>query len=202
MPEGLEGHDTRGIFDIEWTTKVAAGPYISEFEDAGGTYYRAPPGGLYFAMTNNSPVDPTTYDGGIWVPRDHATPPVFYTYYSTANAVVAPLPTGASCANAVLVPSPQGTGADTVAFATGGAIGGAAGGAIGRGIAHSASMSYGQAAGAGAAGGAIGGLIVAALINMDVGKIFYRPMPNDPAFIQKLTQLTKEAKPIPSAQGN
>lgn len=206
VPVGVVAHEVKGLLNFKWTTQLAPGPYIAEREDAQGTFYRAPPGGVeVFAdeYVDKQPAGmiPRFYDGGIWLPRDAAAPAKFYTYFSTADAVVKPAPPDASCDVAVLVPDPQAQGVSSVAFATGGAIGGATGAVVGRSMNHHSSLSYGQAAGAGLVGGAIGGLIVASLINMDIGKINLMPLSKDPAFQTMLDQFkgsVVQLKPAPA----
>lgn len=203
IPKGVEAHETKGLLNYQWTTRLVPGPYIAEREDAEGIYYRAPSGGIYIGrddIADQPPVPfmPRNLEGGIWVPSVPGKFPHLYTYFSTQEANIIPLPENAGCSNAVVVRDPQSKGVSTVAFATGGALGGATGGLIGRAITPNSSMSYGRAAGAGAAGGAIGGLIVAGLINMDVGKIFHHPLSTDLKFVATLEGLARKATPIPA----
>lgn len=210
VPAGVVAHEVKGLLDVKWTTQLAPGPYIAEREDAQGTFYRAPPGGVEvfaaeFADKQPAGLIPRFYDGGIWLPRDLAAPAKFYTYFSTADAVVKPALPDATCDVAVLVPDPQAQGVSVVSFATGGAIGGGTGAVVGRSMNNQSSLSYGQAAGAGVVGGAIGGLIVASLINMDVGKINLMPLTKDPAFQAMLDQfkgsvVQLKPAPVPAAQ--
>lgn len=203
VPKGVEAHESKGLLNIKWTTRLAPGPYISEREDTEGTYYRAPPAGLYIGRDDLAdeppqPLMPRLFDGGIWIPRAPGKPPHLYTYFSTQEATAAPVPENASCANAVSVPDPHSQGVSTVAFVVGGAAGGAAGGAIARAVSQNSTMSYGQAAGAGAVGGAIGGAIVAGLINMDVGKIIHHAPATDPKFHSALEEFGRNVTPIPA----
>lgn len=194
VPDGVEARELKGLLDYKWTTRLAGGPYIAEWEDSEGTYFRAPPGGIYIGRDDLAdkppiPLMPRHFDGGIWIPRQAAKPVNVYTYFSTEEAHVAPAPAGARCDTAVLLPASQAKGVSKVAFSTGGAIGGAAGGVVGRSMSSNSSLTYGQAAGIGAAGGAIGGFIVASLINMDVGKIYVQPQSKDPQFLTALERL-------------
>lgn len=212
VPQGVEAHEVKGLLNFKWTTRLASGPYIAEREDAGGTFYRAPPGGVYIGRDDIAdqppiPLLPRQFDGGIWLPHDPKAPSRIYTYFSTEEAVVVPVPSGAACDVAMLVPDPQAKGVSVVAFATGGAIGGAAGAVVGRSVNSQSNMSYGQAAGAGVAGGLIGGVIIASLINMDVGKINLMPLNKDPVFQAALDQLRGSVvqlkpapAPVPAAQ--
>lgn len=205
VPQGVEAHEVKGLLNFKWTTRLASGPYIAERENAEGTFYRAPPGGVYIGrddIADQAPIPllPRQFDGGIWLPRDPKAPSRIYTYFSTQEAEIVPVPSGATCDVAVLVPDPQAKGVSVVAFATGGAIGGAAGAVVGRSMNSHSGMSYGQAAGAGVAGGLIGGAIIASLINLDVGKINLMPLNKDPAFQSTLDQLRGSVVPLKPAQ--
>lgn len=157
----------------QWITRFEKGPYWSEKVDTNGTYYRAPPGGISVTDENGSafPGQPTTSDGGFYVPNKENELVKLYAYFSTKPAPVQPYPNGTTCSTLGYVRDPSTSKVDLVSFAVGGAIGGATGGLIARGVSGSGSMSYGQAAGVGAAGGLIGGVIIAAMINSDVGMI-------------------------------
>jgi hypothetical protein len=202
VPQEVELFELRGLLDYRWVTRLAQGPYVAERESAEGTYYRAPPGGIYIALADVPraappvPLMPRVFDGGIWVPKTPGTPAHLYTYFSTQDAAVAPLPEAASCQTARAVQDPDAKGVSAIAFATGGLIGGTAGGVAGRAVSSNSSMSYGQAAGAGAVGGALGGLIVAGLINMDVGKIVHHPITKDAKFQATLQELSAKVVPV------
>lgn len=205
VPEGVEAHEIKGPLKKHWTTKLVPGPYISEREDADGTYYRAPPGGIYSVLDEiadkpTPPLMPRIFDGGIWVPRTSGKTPHLYIYYSTQDATIIPLPDSSNCSSAVSVPDPESMGVNTVAFVTGGALGGATGGATARATVPNASVSYGQATGGGAIAGAVSGLIVAGLINMDVGKITHLSLSTDPKFVAALEELALKVVPIPAIQ--
>src|SRR6185312_570265 len=191
IPPRLEAHEIRGLLKFHWTTRIQPGPYVAEREDANGTYYRAPPGGIQILQdgTESKPANQFThmdYDGGIWVPRDPSLPPRLYTYFSTQSAAVVRVPDGATCAAATFTEDPQTKGVSLGTFAAAGALGGATGAIVTRTTVHNSSMSYGQATGVGAAGGLLGGLIVAAIINNGVGKIVSQPLPKDPKFVATL----------------
>lgn len=202
---GTEAHETRGLFGLKVTTRLTPGPYFAERQDAEGTYYRAPSGGIYIGADEsadkpNKSLVPRIMDGGVWLPRVPGKPPHLYTFFSTSDSTIVPLPDNASCATAMSIPDPQSQGVDAVAFATGGAVGGAAGGVIARSTSPGKAMSYGQAAGTGLVGGALGGLLVAGLINMDIGKITHHPLSSDPTFQTALEKLTPAVTAVPAAQ--
>lgn len=201
VPSGIVSHDERGLLNIKWTTRLQAGPYIAELEDAEGIYYRAPAGGIYMVMDDladkpHVEFNPKNHDGGIWVSRNSAITPRVYIYNSTDEATVIPAPEDANCNKAVFVRDPVSKGVSVVEFGAGGAVGGAIGGVIGHSVTNNSSISYGQAAGVGVASGAIAGVIIATIINMDIGKIFIQPSSTNAAFIKELDNLAKAAVPI------
>lgn len=166
----------RGLFKIEWETRLERGAYISEKEDANGTYYRAPPGGIYEGRVDMKGRKPgvgtyMTYDGGIFIPHDANAAPSLYKYFSTASAPVEVPPESMNCATMTYVRDPNTRKISVVSMAAATGIGAAAGSVIGTSFRSAPHMSYGQAAGVGLVGGAIGGLIVAAIINSEVGEI-------------------------------
>jgi hypothetical protein len=90
LPTPISYSAQRGLANITWVTRLERGPYVSEYEDAGGTYFRAPPGGLSGARPDlmDKPAGMLThmnYDGGIWIPRDPTVPPHRYVYFSTES---------------------------------------------------------------------------------------------------------------------
>ena len=191
--------EERGLLKITWVTRLERGPYVAEREDAAGTFFRAPPGGVSFARPDslNKPASVLTHgthDGGIWIPRDPTVPPHLYTYFSTEAAKPVIPPPEANCSNVGVVRDPKTRGVSVVAYGVGGAAGGAMGGVMARSSATG--MSYGQAAGVGAAGGLIGGVIVAALINMDVGKITQGPPEKDAGFVAAIRAAAARAMPL------
>ncbi|MFB4368359.1 MULTISPECIES: hypothetical protein [unclassified Pseudomonas] len=193
LKEPLVLTDHYGPFDMQWTTKFEKGPYWSEKIDPNGTYYRAPPGGI--SVTDESggafPGQPTTSDGGFYIPNKENEPVKLYAYFSTEPAPVQPYPTGTDCTTLGYVSDPSTSKVDIVSFAVGGAIGGATGGLIARGVSSSGNMSYGQAAGAGAAGGLIGGIIIASIINSGIGKmVLLQPPIKSTQYLEKFTKLS------------
>jgi hypothetical protein len=206
IPPGTEAHESRGLQNAAWTTRLSPGPYIAEYGDAEGMFYRAPPGGIYVGRDDmadrpSNLLTHMTYDGGIWVPHDGAVAPHLYIYFSTKSAEMIPLPAEASCSNAVLIRGVDAKGVSVVAFTGAGAIGGTAGGLIGRSINHSSPYGYGQAAGVGLAAGAIGGLIISELIDMDVGKIVHQPVSTDPKFVRAIADAAQNPVSVPRDEG-
>jgi hypothetical protein len=190
-----DAHVVSGLYG-HWTIKLASGPYWSEKTDGKGTYYRAPPGGVSVVGANGggAPGQPTTMDGGFYVPDNVNEPISLYRYFSIE---VAPSydASGLECSSIGYAREPATARISLVPFAAGAAAGGASGGLIGRSATTSSGMSYGQAAGLGAAGGLIGGVIVAAIINADVGKIVpVQPPVNDAQFLAKLRTLAATSK--------
>lgn len=203
VPSGIEAHETKGLLSIPYTTRLTAGPYVSELEDDEGTYYRAPPGGIYFSHSDPPPgySIPNTYDGGIWVSRKGDKPAQLYWYYSGQNAIVKPLPNGASCATAMVSRNMANAGIPAVVFAeqntqANEAVAGVVANVTTLGTPPIAQLSLMQGAIAGGVGAGIASGIVVALISMDVGKIVYPSLPNDPVFVSHLGQLAREAKPV------
>lgn len=193
LSQRLESVGEYGLFKVDWEMYLERGPYLSEKEDTEGTYYRAPPGGIYVGQPDlrDRPASVAThmnYDGGFFIPRDPSKPPRLYNYYSPLSAPVVIPPEGANCSNAGYIPDPSGEKVSVMGFMFGGALGGAAG----RAAVGSSGVSYGQAA----AGGAIAGAITAALINMDVGKIVPGIEIKDQSFLAKLRELHSQAVPL------
>lgn len=203
VPPGIEAHETKGLLNIPYTTRLTAGPYVSELEDDEGTYYRAPPGGIYFSHSDPPPgySIPNTYDGGIWVSRKGDKPAQLYWYHSGQNAIVKPLPNGASCARAIVSRNAANAGIPVVVFAeqnaqANEAVANVVTNVTTLGTPPIAQLSPMQGAIAGGVGAGIAGGIVSALISMDVGKIVHPSLPNDPVFVNHLGQLAREAKPV------
>jgi len=172
-----------GLVDAVWTARLERGPYISEKEDASGTYFRAPQGGISVARLDlvDKSTDPgvhQTHDGGFWLPHNPQIKPRTYQYFSMQEVPPIVPPKDASCSTSAYVTDPDSSGASVLSLATGGAIGGA----VGRSMAPNSAMSYGQSA----AGGAIGGIVVAQIINMDVGKIILGRDIENEKFIEQL----------------
>jgi hypothetical protein len=111
LPAALSGIETKGLFKVESETRLERGPYISEGEDADGTYFRAPAGGVYLGPPKNKPANGAwqlNRDGGIFVPRDPSAPPQLYSYVAengVSAATVVPPPT-ADCSNTRFVRDP------------------------------------------------------------------------------------------------
>jgi hypothetical protein len=200
-----------GMLHVPWTTTLVNGPYVSVKVDKGGTYYRAPPGGLSFIGAPGSqyhgaspPGMPQHMDGGFYIPNDPGKPPRIYRYFAVADVPADPEYQAADCSGVRYEKAVSGVKLSLVPFAAGGAAGGAVGGMVGRSIAKGSNVSYGQAAGAGAAGGLIGGLIVGAIINSGVGEMDFSPFEiRDAQFrdeLQRLVALRVPLKEIPQAQ--
>ncbi|AJE97256.1 hypothetical protein [Pandoraea apista] len=205
VPTGVESHTTHGLFSSHWTTRLAPGAYVSEREDAKGTYYRGP----YEAITTsvegvNRP--PTATDGGIWVPRDDRQFPVVYEYFAWKDPQTAP-PKGAHCADATIVLAPGTASAGRIIFSANEIAGRDTNGVlttqpadaaleVGLQAGTNGALTGGQVTGAGIAGGVVGGIIIGALIQMDVGKITHAPYRSDDNLASTLMDLRHSAKPI------
>jgi hypothetical protein len=104
LPVALSEIETKGLFKVESETRLERGPYISEGEDAEGTYFRAPAGGVYLGPPKDKPAKGAwqlNRDGGIFVPHDPTLPPQLYSYVTEngiSAATVVPPPT-ADCSN-------------------------------------------------------------------------------------------------------
>ena len=111
LPAALSGIETKGLFKVESETRLERGPYISEGEDAEGTYFRAPAGGVYLGPPKDKPAKGAwqlNRDGGIFVPRDPSAPPQLYSYVTDngiSAATVVP-PATADCSNTRYVRDP------------------------------------------------------------------------------------------------
>jgi hypothetical protein len=111
LPAALSGIETKGLFKVESETRLERGPYISEGEDAEGTYFRAPAGGVYLGPPKDKPAKGAwqlNRDGGIFVPHDPSVPPQLYSYVTDNGisvATVVPPPT-ADCSNTRFVRDP------------------------------------------------------------------------------------------------
>ena len=64
--------------------RLERGPYLAEKQDSQGTYYRAPPGGIFVSNSDSGPSHGMAYDGGFYVPRNGTRPVMIYYYYSEA----------------------------------------------------------------------------------------------------------------------
>jgi hypothetical protein len=111
LPAALSGIETKGLFKVESETRLERGPYISEGEDAEGTYFRAPAGGVYLGPPKDKPAKGAwqlNRDGGIFVSRDPSVPPQLYSYVTDngiSAATVVP-PATADCSNTKFVRDP------------------------------------------------------------------------------------------------
>lgn len=111
LPAPLSGIETKGLFKVESETRLERGPYISEGEDAEGTYFRAPAGGVYLGPPKDKPAKGAwqlNRDGGIFVPHDLSAPPQLYSYVidnGISAATVVP-PVTADCSNTRFVRDP------------------------------------------------------------------------------------------------
>ena len=181
-----------GISDgVHYELMLEKGPYIAEKEDANGTYYRAPPGALsrgpYMAWGQGGYHD---NPGGFWVPHNHDESPRIYLYRieAASPAIQNPVDYG-DCSSYSYAEDPKTKGIDLVSLSVGGALGGA----TARMAAPGSRISYGQAA----VGSAAGMLIVGAIINADVGKIYFDVVPlsqgTGPQFATKLKELADQA---------
>jgi hypothetical protein len=195
LPEALMATDLAGILKLVTETRLERGPYVSEKEDAQGTYYRAPQGGLsQYQPGGNFTGKRFTMDGGFFIPKDPQKLPSLYVYTSMSDSTPVVPPEGASCANVSVTKDPVTQKLSIGLMAAAGGLGGAAGRAA---VPHSG-ISYGQAA----AGGAIAGALVAYLVNQDLGKIAPITLVKDPVMLGKLRELSTQAVPVATVQGS
>ena len=103
-------------------------------------------------------------------PRRSRKKTSLYNCFTTEAVPPVVPPAGSSCTNVEVARNPKTQGVDTVAHGV-----------------------------AGAAGGAIGGVLVAALINMDVGKIVQRPPDHNAEFVRTILAAAAHAAPLPQA---
>jgi hypothetical protein len=189
LPAALSGIETKGLFKVESETRLERGPYIAEHDDAEGTYFRAPPGGVYLGPPKDKPSNgawKVNRDGGIFVPRDAAAPPQLYSYVGevgTSVATVVP-PAAADCSNTRLVRDPA-TGAIAVA------------GYAGEGMTQADAKVVGIGGGPGVLGYVIGTFVESG----NMGKIAKLPLSKNPEFNARLGELARTAVPIKVADG-
>jgi hypothetical protein len=191
-----------GPLSIQWTTRLERGPYWSERTDKSGTYYRAPIGGVSVVSKDGQgvPGQPTTMNGGFYVPHSSSDPIYLYWYFSTSP--VAPIVPSVeescsafrvardtSTSNARLVPVRlDDASVDAISQRTTQAVAG---------------TSARQTTAAGAVGGALGAGIVDAFIRADIGKIsIVLPPIKDSEFLGKLRTLEKGRVSVPEVQIN
>lgn len=187
VPEMLTGIEVKGWFKVEHETRLERGPYISEYEDAEGTYYRAPPGGVYVGPPKDKPSNgawKNHSDGGIFVPRDPSVPPQLYAYVAEPGKSAATLvpPAESNCSNTSYIRD-SATKAVRVAEYKGEGMTQVEAKQVGVNIA--ANMT---------------GVIGAVLRDLDMGKIAKLPVPKMPEFNAKLGQIVRTAVPIKPAQ--
>lgn len=186
LPAALSGIETKGLFKVETETRLERGPYIAEGEDAEGTYFRAPPGGVYLGPPKDKPAKGAWQidrDGGIFVPRDPAAPPQLYSYVSDAATSAATLvpPPAADCSNTHYLRDPA-TKAVRVA------------GYAGQGTTRTDARQVGTVG-----GGVAGYFLYEFLEGRDKGKIVKLPQSKNPEFNAKLSELARKAVPIKPA---
>lgn len=198
LAEALEAKEIKGLFKIEWRTRLERGAYVAVHENARGTYFRGPPGGLmiYQPTMLEKPSGPGTHmtvNGGVFVPRDGSQPEV-YAYITDQSVEKSTPPEGASCATAVVVRDPVSKGVSVKDYTIyGGASGALAGVKVHNKYPNS---SRGETIGVGAAGGAAAMAIVGAMINMEVGKIGDHAPKIDPKFNAELAAVARTAAPL------
>lgn len=203
LPVAAAYLEERGLLKYVWETRVERGPYVAEREDAAGTYFRGPQGGVSYARQDalNQPpglMSHITYNGGIWVPRDPAGTPRLYTYFTTQAVPPVVPPSTATCATVQLVRDPKDQGFGVITYDTVGVDVGLAS-SFAMQNAGTVHMSTGQAAGVGVAGGLIGGVIVSSMINNDLGKIILQPAEKNVAFNDSLRAAAARIAPLPAS---
>lgn len=130
LPGPLSTTEEAGPSKILRTTRLERGPYLSEHENAGGIYYRAPQGGIHVSTPNTNdttaaPVNSYTFEGGIFVPHDAALPVRLYHYRQSQSGPVTVPPAGAGCSSATVVRDPATRRVSVASYAALGATGGA-----------------------------------------------------------------------------
>jgi hypothetical protein len=174
-----------GLFKFEHKFGLLPGRYYTEREDAQGTYFRGPSGGVYIFSEDQKV--PQYHDGGFWMPRDPEQKLRYYLHEGSRR-------TGQPLSD---TPPPKASvAAGAAAGAVGGALGGAAGGIGAHAINPKVGNSYGQAAATGAGAGLIAGAIIGAIIASESGKISLWLEIKDPNMEARLRTMTHEARPI------
>jgi hypothetical protein len=115
-----------GLFHVPWQTRLERGPYISEKEDAKGTYYRGPSGAYHIS----NPGLTFIRDGGFYIPNDPNAVPKLYDYDSGADAPVQVPPLNADCSNVGSIKAPHIAPVYGHGSAPGGIVGNVMGAAI------------------------------------------------------------------------
>ena len=202
LPAALSGIETKGLMKVETQTRLERGPYVSEREDAEGTYFRAPPGGVYVGPPKDKPARGAwqlNRDGGIFVPRDPSAPPQLYSYageVGVSAATVVP-PAAADCSNTRYVRDPATQAVGVAAY-------------MGEGMTQTAAKQVGGGGGivlgnvpgsalGGAAGSAVGDLLRA---SAGVGKLAKLPPSKNLEFNARLGQLVRTIVPIKAADAD
>ena len=200
LPAALSGTETKGLFKVETETRLERGPYISEREDAEGTYFRAPPGGVYLGPPIGKPAKGAwqlNRDGGIFVPRDPSAPPQLYSYASDVGisaATVVP-PAAADCSNTRYVRDPATKAVSVAVYA-------------GEGMTQTDAKKVGLGGGwlvlGNGPGSVLGGVAGSVLDDFlrgaaDIGKIAKLPQSKNLEFNAKLSQFARTAVPIEPA---
>jgi hypothetical protein len=183
LPAVLSGIETKGLFKVESETRLERGPYVSEGEDAEGTYYRAPPGGVYQGPPKDKPANGAWQldrDGGIFVPRDPSAPPQLYSYVienGTSAATLVP-PATADCTNTTYVRDPNTKAVRVAAYQ-------------GEGAART------DAKRVGVAGGSVIGYALNELVEgRNMGRIVKLPQSKNAEFNARLGEVARNAVPI------
>jgi hypothetical protein len=183
LPAALSGIETKGLFKVESETRLERGPYVSEGEDAEGTYYRAPPGGVYQGPPKNKPANGAWQldrDGGIFVPRDRSAPPQLYSYVienGTSAATLVP-PATADCTNTTYVRDPNTKAVRVAAYQGEGA-------------------TATEAKRVGVAGGSVIGYALNELIEgRNMGRIVKLPQSKNAEFNARLGEFARNTVPI------
>ena len=193
-----------GLFHLVWDVTLGRGAYVSEREDAQGTYYRAPPGALTQQHVNKKTHAPighaVGFVGGIYLPRNSATPPRLYSYYGSYGAAEEHPRSDADCSTLTYAIDPQTHSVNVWAMGLSTGIGTGIGMALGRSFQPHFQGSYGQAAGVGLIGGLLGGLIVGAIEKSKAGEIIPGPPLSSDA-IEKIEVLAGE-KVVMSERGH
>lgn len=191
LPVALSGIETKGLFKVETETRLERGPYISEGEDAEGTYFRAPLGGVYLGPPKDKPAKGAwqlNRDGGIFVPRDPSLPPQLYSYVTengVSAATLVPPPT-ADCANTRYVRDPVTKAVKAAKYA-------------GEGMAQADAKQVGvvdvrQVAVQG--GGMVGAMLSDFLEGPEKGTIVKLPQSKNPEFNARLREFARKAVPV------
>jgi hypothetical protein len=194
----LEATELKGLLKIEWRTRLERGAYVAVHENERGTYFRGPPGGVFLYQPKmlekpSSPFTHLTVNGGVFVPRDGSQPEV-YVYMTDQSVEKVTPPVGASCATAVVVRDPVSKGVSVKDYVLLGGAAGALGGAAASINLPNSSVRKNVAAGA--VGGAAAMGIVAAMVNMEVGRIGAHSPTIDPKFNADLATVTRTAAPL------